>query len=95
MTLGEVTRAIESRQRVRRIEAQEKASYIYILADLVGVSMARLYKNSVKYPEISEVFPSLFDSEEIQEKKQAKNNEASVVRFLQFAQTHNKKFNRG
>lgn len=36
MTLAEVIRAVESNRRVYKQKAQEKASYDYILADLIG-----------------------------------------------------------
>ena len=42
MTLAEFNRLIESKQRVQKVEAQEKATYDYILADLVGRSLASM-----------------------------------------------------
>lgn len=92
MTIGEVIRVIESKKRVKKIEAQEKASYDYILADLIGKSISRVYHSSNKLPEIYEAYPTLFDSQELQEKKQEKINELSVIRFRQFAASHNKRF---
>lgn len=92
MTPGEVFRAIESKKRVLKIEAQEKASYDYILADLIGRSMARLYNSSATYPELGAVYPSLFDTQEIEQKKQEKKTELSAIRFKQFADSHNKKY---
>jgi hypothetical protein len=92
MTLAEVNRAIESKQRVQKREQQEKASFDYILADLIGRSVARVYSSSNKLPAIEEVYTSIFDTKEISEKKEAKNAEISALRFKQFAQAYNKKF---
>lgn len=94
MTLAELERAIESKRRVKKIEAQEKASFDYILADLIGRSVGRIYSSSTKIPEISEVYPSLFDSKDIEEKKQEQKAELSVLRFKQFANSYNNKFNK-
>lgn len=92
MTLAELERAIESKRRVKKIEAQEKASFDYILADLIGRSVGRIYSSATKIPEISEVYPSLFDSKVIEEKKQEQKAELSALRFKQFANSYNKKY---
>ena len=92
MTIAELTRAIASKKRIQKQQAQEKASFDYILADLIGRSISRLYSSSTTVPEIAEVYPSLFDAEEAKEEKENKKQELSVLRFKQFAQTFNKKF---
>lgn len=93
MTIAEFDRAIESYARRKKTEAQEKASFDYILADLIGRSLARLHSSSAHLPEITEVYPSLFDNEEMQEQKQKKTAEISAIRFKQFANFHNNKTN--
>lgn len=92
MTIGEIERYVASRIRVKKIEAQEKASYDYILAELMGRSMARLYSSSSKFPPIEEVYPTLFDSKVAEEKKKEKKMEASAIRFKQFADSYNQKY---
>lgn len=92
MTLAEFGRAMESKRRVEKQRAQEKASYDYILADLIGRSIGRIYSSSTKLPEISAVYPALFNSQEIEEQKAAKKAELSALRFKQFANSYNKKF---
>ena len=92
MTIAELERALESRRRVKKLEAQERASFDYALADLIGRSVGRLYASSNTLPDISAVYPTLFDSEEIQKRKQAQQAEISALRFKQFAQTFNKRF---
>ena len=92
MTLAELERAIKSKKRVKRIHDQEKATYHYILADLIGKSVSRIYSSSAKMPELSEAYPSLFDSREIQEQQQKKKDELSALRFKLFVNAHNNKF---
>ena len=92
MTLSELTRAIESKKRVDKVRLQEKANFHYILANLIGKSISRIYSSSNKMPDISEVYPTLFDSKEIEEKKQENKNKLSALRFKQFADSFNSKF---
>lgn len=91
MTIAELDRLIASRKRVKKIEAQEKASYHYILGDLIGRSIARIYSSSAQYPAISEVYTTLFDSKELEQKKQEQKAELSALRFKQFANAFNSK----
>lgn len=94
MTLAELERAIASKRRVQKIKAQEQASFDYILADLIGRSVARTQSSANRMPEIAEVYPSLFDTEEIKQKKQEKQAELSALRFKLFAESYNKRFNK-
>lgn len=92
MTLAELERAIASKKRNQLRDSQEKASFDYILADLIGRSVARIYNSSNHIPDISEVYPTLFNSAEIQEKKAERKAELSAIRFKQFAQSFNNRF---
>lgn len=92
MTLAEAIRAVKSKKRVEKARAMEKASFDYIQAELIGRSIARLYSSSARMPQIQEVYPSLFDNEEIEKQRQQKKMELSVLRFKTFAQTYNKKY---
>lgn len=83
---------MESKLRVKRIEAQEKATFDYILADLIGVSVSRLISSSAKpYPPIEEVYGSLFSEMKTQkvEEKITKQDELSALRFKLFAKSYN------
>ena len=91
MTLAEVIRAIESKKRQQKLQAQERASYDYILSDLIGRSVSRIYSNSTRLPQIYEVYTTLFDGAEMEEQKQQKQMEISAIRFKLFAQSYNKK----
>lgn len=95
MTIAELQRAFASRHRVKKAEAQQRATYDYILADLIGRSVSRIYNSSNKLPDIGEVYPTLFDLQEIEDKRAAKKAEMSAIRFRQFAETHNKKYKSG
>ena len=92
MTIAELERAMESKARIKQIEAKEKAIFDYNLADLIGRSMSRLYSSSATMPELYEIYPTLFDSKEILEKKAEQRAEKSTIRFMQFAQSFNKRF---
>ena len=95
MTLAELERAITSKKRLQKEAAQEKANFDYILADLIGRSISRIYNSSATMPHISEAYPTLFDSQEIAEAKKAKAQELSVIRFKLFVDSHNKKIKEG
>lgn len=92
MTFGEVFRAVESYNRTKRQEQQERAFFDYVLADLIGRSVARTQHSSNKLPEISEAYPSLFNNDEFQEQRKQKQAELSALRFKQFANSYNKRF---
>lgn len=91
MTLAEFQRALDSKSRIAKRQAQEQATMDYILADLIGRSMARIYSGNAKYPEIHEAYPTLFDSKDAEEKRAERQAELSALRFKQFANFHNKK----
>ena len=95
MTITELTRAVESKKRIEKQKAQEKATFDYILADLVGRSIARVYSSNAKMPELCELYPSLFESQKIEEKKQEKRNEISAFRFKMFAKSFNERRKQG
>jgi hypothetical protein len=92
MTLAEINRQIESYNRVYKLEQQEIATHNYILADLIGRSISRVYSSANHMPEIYEAYPTLFDSKETEEKRAEQKAELSALRFKQFAQAYNKKY---
>ena len=95
MTLAELNRLIASKERVRKQEAKERATFDYILADLIGRSIGRIYSSSAKMPDINEAYSTLFDGKKIEEQKMQKKQELSVIRFKQFAEKYNKNFRSG
>jgi hypothetical protein len=61
MTIGEIHRRIEAYNKAKRRKEKETAINNYILADLIGASVGRLFKGN--YPAIEEAYPSLFAEE--------------------------------
>ena len=96
MTPGEVIRAVESRIRVRKTEAQERASYDYILANLIVKGVGLTLGASGTFPSIEEAYPGVFDDmvEKRNKQLQEQRMNLSAARFKQFAQSYNDKFKR-
>lgn len=92
MTIAELDRLFESKARQQKLRLQERASYDYILAMLMGRAFASTMSSDATFPELHEVYPSLFTSEIHEEIKQERLDELSALRFKQFANFHNKKY---
>lgn len=86
MTIAEVIRAVEAKQKVEKLDLKQKAIYDYKLAQLISVGFAN------KLPEIWDMYPTLFDSEEEIQKREQKQAELSALRFINFAESFNKRF---
>ena len=91
MTLAEVERYLESRLRVREDEERRRANFDYILADLIGRSVSRVYNSSNKMPHIYDAYPSLFNKELLQQQEQERKAMAFAANLRQFALQHNAK----
>lgn len=92
MTIAELVRAVNSKKRVLMEKAREKAGFDYILADLIGRSISRIYDSANNLPSIYQAYPSLYSQEEVEEKQKEKQAELSALRFRQFANSYNKKY---
>ena len=94
MTFAEIERAVNSANRVRKLQAQEKATYDYILAQLITKGVSKVLGDKSSYPSIEEAYPGVFD--DIIAEKKAKAEEQrmnlSALRFKQFAQSYNSNF---
>lgn len=93
MSLDEVQRAIDIYNKRKKDELKEKATQDYQLANLIGISVSRIYSKSSKYPRIEEIYPTLFtdESKPYEQQKMA----LSVERFKIFAMQNNKKYSDG
>lgn len=91
MTIGEFDRLLESKRRVQKVEAQRQANFDYILGDLIGRSIARIYNSSNDYPEIYDIYPEFFNKEEMEQAKQERIMELSAQRFTEFVKSFNKR----
>ena len=94
MTIAELETFAKVEKKRREIAAKQKAIDNYKLADLIGRSVARCFSSKNEMPDIAEVYPDLFDTAEVQEQKRQKKEELSALRFIHFANSHNKKFKR-
>lgn len=88
MSVGEVERYLKGVEWRMKLKAQ----FDYSLADLIGISAARMVSNDVKFPTIGEAYPTLFAKQEQEEASKEKiATQNSVNRFLEFAAKHNAK----
>lgn len=55
MTIAELGRWFKSRKRVIKQQAQEKATWDYILANLIGASVYSIFNKSSEMPDIEKV----------------------------------------
>ena len=92
MTLAELNRAVDNKKKIQKEELQLKASMDYVLADLIGRSIARLHSSSAQMPSLADAYPSLFSKQEEQEKVQQKKEELYALRFKQFVKSFNSRF---
>lgn len=94
MTIAEIDRAIKSKEKLLRIEAQEKASYDYLQAQLIIKGIAICLGSKESFPQLHEAYPKLFDDvmEKQEEAIQQQKVDISTLRFKQFAQSYNNNF---
>lgn len=85
MTISEVIRAVEAKQKVEKQDLRTKAIFDYKLANLISIGFAN------KLPDIWDMYPTLFNSEEEIQKREQKQAELSALRFINFAESHNRK----
>ena len=74
---------------------KQRASLDYVLANLIGISNARLMSSDVQYPSLEDAYPDLFAAEREAEQRRMKAEEIAIQnstnRFLEFVQKHNAK----
>lgn len=91
MTIAELERWQEG--ALSRMKTQ--AQFDYMLANLIGISVARIYKNNLQYPTIEKVYPELFKEEKDNEPSEQEIAQNNINRFLNFAIEHNKRMTKG
>ena len=91
MTFAEIQRAVDSKVRVLKQNAQEKATYDYILAQLITKGISKVLGDKSSYPSIEEAYPGIFDDVIAERKAKAEEQRMnlSALRFKQFAQSYN------
>lgn len=93
MTIGELDRLVSSKRRQEDHKLKERATMDYTLALLIGRAMQGSSEEN-PFPELYEVYPKLF-FDEYRRKEEAKAEqqaELSAIRFIQFAESFNSKF---
>ena len=63
-TFKQVTRYAESHNKYEKAKMQEQAYFDYQLANMIGISVARLFSEQSSFPNIEEVYPLLFNEQE-------------------------------
>ena len=91
MTIAEAGRAIDSKNRLVKVETQERATFDYILAELIVKGFSCVMSGKGTFPKVEEAYPSIFDEiiKENEQKYQKQKDDLSTLRFLQFAQSYN------
>lgn len=87
LTYGEIVATIEVYNSRKEEERKENEVNLYTLANLIGLSVARLFSEKNKFPTIYELFPDDFN--EIS--SPSEDWRVMKERFLKFAKSHNAK----
>lgn len=95
MTIGELDRFLSSQKRQEEHRLKERATMDYTMALLIGRAMQGSSEER-PFPELYEVYPRLF-AEELRNREEEKlelQAELSAIRFIQFAESFNSKFDK-
>lgn len=89
-TYGEMLRYMKAYSNILLRERQDKASFDYQLSNLIGISVSRLFSSDSKFPEIYDVYPTIFSppSEEDMAMAEAMKMKA---RMIEYTEQHNAK----
>jgi hypothetical protein len=89
-TYGEMLRYMKAYSNILLRERQDKASFDYQLSNLIGISVSRLFSSDSKFPEIYDVYPTIFSppSEEDIAMAEAMKMKA---RMIEYTEQHNAK----
>ena len=90
MTYGEIADTISAYKDNEKLRIREVASFQYSLANLIGLSVARLMNSDAEYPSLKEAYPTIFaDMEDAVPVQQ--DWQVAKARLLQYAEANNKK----
>ena len=90
MTYGEIVATIEAYKANEKLRVREVAVFNHSLANLIGLSVARLMNDKAKYPTLREAYPLIFADLE-DEKPAHQDWKVAKERLLQYAEANNKK----
>ncbi len=92
-TLAQVTRYVEAHNKQQANQLQEKAYFDYQLANLIGMSVARLLSKSAKYPEFSKAYPFI-NQDQSKEVDEEWEMEVQRNKIREWAEQMNKKIDK-
>lgn len=92
MTFGELDRWSSSRGRQEKQKAKERATFDYALAFLIGRAFGASEEHP--FPDLFDAYPELFsdEREKLLAEQEERNAQLSAIRFIQFAESFNSKF---
>ena len=89
-TYGEMLRYMKAYSNILLRERQDKASFDYQLSNLIGISVSRLFSSDSKFPEIYDVYPTIFDPPSEEEIAMAEAMKMKA-RMIEYTEQHNAK----
>lgn len=92
MTLSEVNRYITAQVEVDKRNKRDKAYFDYTQSQLTALYISKYLFGNKFDASIFECYKPLFEKEYIDEQLQIKKDEASMARFIEFANQFNKRF---
>jgi hypothetical protein len=96
MTIAECNRLIIAYNKRQKKASQERACADYMLATVLTKNISVVLSGKGQMPTLREAYPELFDEliQEEEEKMAEKKATLSALRFKQFAQSYNERFNK-
>lgn len=91
-TLNQVLRYVKSYQEKQKRELEQQAYMDWQLANLIGLSVARLLSKDAKYPELEKAYPFIGQSSESKEVDEEWELELQRIKLAEWAEQMNKKF---
>lgn len=89
-TYGEMLRYMKAYSNILLRERQDKASFDYQLSNLIGISVSRLFSSDSKFPEIYDVYPTIFEPPSEEEIAMAEAMKMKA-RMIEYTEQHNAK----
>ena len=89
LTYGEIKATIDAHQANQKLHTREQASQNHSLANLIGLSVARLINDEAEYPSLKEAYPGIFS--DIVDEPVQQDWRLAKARLLQYAEANNKK----
>ena len=91
MTYGEIIDSIKAFKENERLRVREVAGFNYQLANLIGLSVARIMDKDAKYPSLKESFPNIFDDLIENDEPIQQDWQIAKARLMEYAEANNKK----